>query len=168
MCARNCSEQGYIVITFPSFLNCQVLRVYTLLCMCSLQCSYHYSIFDENWTPICRRFEQIHCFFGVMWIYSLVHVQFGWLFSQKNENMPLAFQTYVILLFFLSFLFPFCPCIPADALKSLRQSCNFVCPNDGFLEQVVYSIDISSWTQSWLLLSFLFVLLSLDWIIFLL
>ena len=24
----------------------------------------------------------------------------------------------------------------ADALESLRQSCEFVCPNDGFLEQV--------------------------------
>jgi len=28
----------------------------------------------------------------------------------------------------------------ADALESLREVCEFVCPNDGFLEQVGYCL----------------------------
>lgn len=56
---------------------------------------------------------------------------------------------YVIVISNLHFfcsLFPFffssfiCPCIPADALESLRQSCETVCPNDGFLEQVILTL----------------------------
>lgn len=32
---------------------------------------------------------------------------------------------------------PFAFSVLADALESLKQSCEFVCPNDGFLEQVM-------------------------------
>lgn len=46
-------------------------------------------------------------------------------------------DSYTFALFFLLLFWPF---IPADALESLRQSCEFVCPNDGFLEQVVYAV----------------------------
>lgn len=46
--------------------------------------------------------------------------------------------------FFHFFPLPFCPCIPADALESLRQSCESVCPNDGFLEQVILALQYQS------------------------
>ncbi|CAB4316636.1 unnamed protein product [Prunus armeniaca] len=36
-----------------------------------------------------------------------------------------------------------------DALGSLRQSCEFVCPNDGFLDQVIQGTLISKCTRKW-------------------
>lgn len=45
-------------------------------------------------------------------------------------------QALYILVLSLSF-FSLSPCLYfADAIESLRQSCEFVCPNDGFLDQV--------------------------------
>lgn len=97
------SRRGLHCYNFSSFLNCQVLRVYTHLCMCSLQCSYHYSIFDENWATIFRRFEQIHFFFGVLWVYTVVlSVSVWWIW-----NMWLSFQTYIFFVLFCPFFSSF-------------------------------------------------------------
>jgi len=46
-------------------------------------------------------------------------------FSNEIENIMLLMAPF----FFIH--------IPADALESLKQSCEFVCPNDGFIEQVM-------------------------------
>ena len=50
--------------------------------------------------------------------------------------------------FFLIFLFskscPFSLYCAADARESLQQSCESICPNDGFLEQVIQGNAISS------------------------
>lgn len=49
---------------------------------------------------------------------------------------------------YLLFLFPFFLVqISVDALESLRQSCEFVCPNDGFLEQVTND-DLILWSRT--------------------
>jgi hypothetical protein len=39
----------------------------------SLQCSYHYSVLDENWTVVSWRFEHIHFLFGAFWVCWLVN-----------------------------------------------------------------------------------------------
>lgn len=63
------------------------------------------------------------------------------LFCDDTDNF--GDTVFFILCFFSkSWLFPLY--FPADALESLRQSCEFVCPNDGFLEQVIKGNAISS------------------------
>lgn len=61
--------------------------------------------------------------------------------SDEYEICDCHFKlTYFLFSFALFFPLSFCPCIPAGALESLRQSCESVCPNDGFLEQVILTL----------------------------
>lgn len=97
-------------VNFSSFMTCQVLSVHSLLCMCLLQCCYHYSIFDENRTTIPRRFEQFH--FIAFWVRKLVYSHgFCYFYPENYWLASLIKMTYSTPYFSLSiFSFHFCRC----------------------------------------------------------
>ncbi|PRQ56562.1 putative phosphoric monoester hydrolase [Rosa chinensis] len=51
--------------------------------------------------------------------------------SEIGQSFVASACTWYFLVLFLTYA-----CMPVDALGSLRQSCEFVCPNDGFLNQL--------------------------------
>lgn len=82
-----------------------------------------------------------------MWVYKLVYdcefkslLSIIWIAVCQMRLKIFVFVISDLYTFALFFPLLFCQCIPADALESLRQSSEFVCPNDGFLEQVVYVV----------------------------
>ena len=62
-----------------------------------------------------------------LWLLDLFTMLLLAFFSNEIENIMLLMS-----LFFFFFIH-----IPADALESLKQSYEYVCPNDGFIEQVM-------------------------------
>ncbi len=71
-----------------------------------------------------------------LWLLVLFKNAFDDLFVWWDWKYYRLFSKLNIIHFFSSSYFFSCLHIPADALASLKQSCEFVCPNDGFLEQV--------------------------------
>lgn len=121
---RNCLEEVF------DWLSFQVSRTYISL-LVLLQCSYHYGISHENRTSISRRCEQVPFLYevsiGLEIGICLVSILVSNIF---NDPFPLSDEIKNIY-------------IPPDALESLRQSCEFVCPNDGFLDQVMQQNSLS-------------------------
>ncbi|PRQ56568.1 putative phosphoric monoester hydrolase [Rosa chinensis] len=78
-----------------------------------LYCSYHYSISYENRTVIARRYEQIIACLKCCQSINLYHHHSCYILEIQHNCF-----------------------YDLDALGSLRQSCEFVCPNDGFLNQL--------------------------------
>ncbi|KAL8162974.1 hypothetical protein V2J09_014463 [Rumex salicifolius] len=80
----------------------------------------------------------VHCFAGVSRSAAIItaYLMRSEQLSQEGQD-TLVYAEWMLYIYRLIFSMFFCFLLHhADALESLQQSCDFVCPNDGFLDQL--------------------------------
>lgn len=140
------SSRGLYFTRFSGLLHCQVLGFTPFFaCVCCsaaiitayLMRTEHLSQEGVYKSIICLnfcRFTNWYMPVASSFVSSTSNGHFVW----WNWKYYRCFSNLnIIPNFFLLSIFFFCWHIPADALESLRHSCEFVCPNDGFLDQVM-------------------------------
>jgi len=127
-------------------LNCQALMVWSLLsffflCSAAIITAYLMKTEQLSLEGLNTSTFYLEHFGSADWLMLMAFIVYflkiWWLFCLTTIKIRVVVSLNFELFNISSFsLFIFSLCVPADALESLRRSCESVCPNDGFLEQV--------------------------------